>query len=155
MKPILEQAMAIGTRRFVLLSSSQLLPGDPIMGEVHAWLADNALEWAVLRPSWFMQNFSEGPHGQTIRDESTIYSATANGRVGFISADNIAEVAVALLTSEGSLDEGVCGGDKSGAGRVQQREAGRFDGERAAGFGSAAQPRRPGSPLQPSLSVTA
>ncbi|MET3892657.1 ergot alkaloid biosynthesis protein [Bosea sp. OAE506] len=104
MKPILEQAMASGTRRFVLLSSSQLLPGDPMMGEVHAWLADNALEWAVLRPSWFMQNFSEGPHGHTIRDERTIYSATATGRVGFISADDIAEVALALLTSERSLD---------------------------------------------------
>lgn len=104
MKPILEQAMASGTRRFVLLSSSQLLPGDPMMGEVHAWLADHALEWAVLRPSWFMQNFSEGPHGQTIRDERTIYSATATGRVGFISADDIAEVALALLTSERSLD---------------------------------------------------
>jgi ergot alkaloid biosynthesis protein len=104
MQPILEQAMALGTRRFVLLSSSQFVPGDPMMGEVHAWLATNAPEWAVLRPSWFMQNFSEGPHGRTIREESAIYSATDTGRVGFISADDIAEVAVALLTAERSLD---------------------------------------------------
>ncbi|HEV2604757.1 MAG TPA: ergot alkaloid biosynthesis protein, partial [Microvirga sp.] len=71
---------------------SQFVPGDPMMGEVHAWLATNAPEWAVLRPSWFMQNFSEGPHGRTIREESAIYSATDTGRVGFISADDIAEV---------------------------------------------------------------
>jgi uncharacterized protein YbjT (DUF2867 family) len=100
MQPILDRAIALGTRRFVLLSSSQLESGGPMMGEVHAWLADNAPELAVLGPSWFMQNFSSGPHGRTIRQESTIYSATDTGRVGFISADDIAAAAVATLTAE-------------------------------------------------------
>lgn len=68
MQPILERAIARGTRRFVLLSSSQFARGGPMMGEVHAWLADNAPEWAVLRPSWFMQNFSCGPHGPRGRE---------------------------------------------------------------------------------------
>ncbi|GGK55665.1 ergot alkaloid biosynthesis protein [Salinarimonas ramus] len=104
MRPILERAMAAGTRRFVLLSSSQLAPGGNMMGEIHAWLAENAPEWAVLRPSWFMQNFSTGPHGRTIREESAIYSATDTGRVGFVSADDIAAAAVAALTGERSLD---------------------------------------------------
>ena len=105
MRPLLEGAMARQVRRFVLLSSSLLERDGPMMGEVHAWLADNAPEWAVLRPSWFMQNFSDGPHARTIRDEDAIYSATGSARVGFIDADDIAAAAVACLTSAEPLND--------------------------------------------------
>ena len=105
MRPLLEGAMARGVRRFVLLSSSLLERGGPMMGAVHDWLADSAPEWAVLRPSWFMQNFSEGPHARTIRDEDAIYSATGRARVGFIDADDIAAAAVACLTSSEPLND--------------------------------------------------
>ncbi|MFN3724419.1 MAG: hypothetical protein ACK4VZ_15405 [Paracoccaceae bacterium] len=46
-----------------------------------------------------MQNFTEGAHGDTIRNESAIYSATGTGRVGFIDADDIAAAAVTALTA--------------------------------------------------------
>lgn len=105
MRPLLEGAMARKVRRFVLLSSSLLERDGPMMGGVHAWLADNAPEWAALRPSWFMQNFSDGPHARTIRDENAIYSATGSARVGFIDADDIAAAAVACLTSAQPLDD--------------------------------------------------
>jgi ergot alkaloid biosynthesis protein len=107
MQPLLEEAMERGVRRFVLLSSSLIAPGGPMMGEVHAWLAESAPEWAVLRPSWFMQNFSEGPHAKTIRDEGIIYSATATGRVGFIDAEDIAATAAACLTATTPLNSDV------------------------------------------------
>ncbi|WP_299837121.1 NAD(P)H-binding protein [uncultured Jannaschia sp.] len=105
MRPLLETAMARGVRRFVLLSSSLLERGGPMMGEVHDWLSGTAPEWAVLRPSWFMQNFSEGPHARTIRDEDAIYSAAGRARVGFIDADDIAAAAVACLTSSEPLND--------------------------------------------------
>ncbi len=70
------------------------------MGQVHQWLAGSGTEWAVLRPSWFMENFSEGPHCTTIRDERAIYTATGHGRVPFISAHDIARGAAAALTAE-------------------------------------------------------
>ena len=107
MQPLLEEAMGRGVRRFVLLSSSLLEPGGPMMGEVHAWLAKSAPEWAVLRPSWFMQNFSEGPHAPTIREEGIIYSATGTGRVGFIDAEDIAAAAAACLIARTLLNSGV------------------------------------------------
>jgi uncharacterized protein YbjT (DUF2867 family) len=107
MQPHLEEAMERGVRRFVLLSSSLLAPGGPMMGEVHAWLAESAPEWVVLRPSWFMQNFSEGPHATTIRDEGIIYSATGTGRVGFIDAEDIAATAAACLTATTPLNSDV------------------------------------------------
>ncbi|MAU43878.1 MAG: ergot alkaloid biosynthesis protein [Yangia sp.] len=105
MRPLLEGAMACGVRRFVLLSSSLLERGGPMMGAVHDWLAGTAPEWAVLRPSWFMQNFSEGPHARTIREEDAIYSATGKARVGFIDAEDIAAAAVACLTSSEPLND--------------------------------------------------
>lgn len=93
-----------GVRRFVLLSASLLPAGGPGAGQVHAWLRDNAAEWVVLRPSWFMQNFSEGLHRATIMAEDRIYSATADGRVAFISADDIAAVACVAITGADALN---------------------------------------------------
>ncbi len=107
MQPLLEAAMERGVRRFVLLSSSLLEPGGPMMGEVHAWLDESAPEWAVLRPSWFMQNFSEGPHAATIREEGIIYTATGTGRVGFIDAEDIAATAAACLSAKTPLNSDV------------------------------------------------
>ena len=94
----MERAMRAGVRRFVLLSASSLDAGGPMMGAVHAWLRDHAPEWVVLRPTWFMQNFSEGQLLASIRDEGAIYTATGDGRIGFIDAEDIAAVAVEALT---------------------------------------------------------
>lgn len=88
-----------GVRRFVLLSASLLPAGGPGAGQAHQWLLENAAEWAVLRPSWFMQNFSEGPHRATIMAEGRIYTAAGDGRVGFIDAEDIARVAAAALSA--------------------------------------------------------
>lgn len=99
--PVLEKAIDIGLKRIVLLSASAIEAGGPMMGEVHAWLIKYAPEWTVLRPTWFMQNFSEQHHVKTINDESKIYSATGTGRVAFIDAQDIARVAAdALLSAE-------------------------------------------------------
>jgi ergot alkaloid biosynthesis protein len=100
MAAFIERALASGVRRFVLLSASSLPEGGPAMGSVHRFLRERAPEWAALRPTWFMQNFSEQQHRATIRDEGVIYSATADGRVPFVDADDIAEVAVRALLDE-------------------------------------------------------
>ena len=99
MTEFIEMAIDRGVARFVLLSASSLDAGGPAMGQVHQGLQTSGVEWAVLRPSWFMENFSEGPHRATIRDERAIYSATAHGRVPFISAHDIAAAAATALTA--------------------------------------------------------
>ncbi|MEM8682278.1 MAG: ergot alkaloid biosynthesis protein [Pseudomonadota bacterium] len=98
MEPFLRRAINDGVERFVLLSASSLESGGPMMGSVHAWLSEHAPEWAVLRPTWFMQNFCGQQHLASIRDESAIYTATEEGRIGFIDAEDIAAVAVEFLT---------------------------------------------------------
>lgn len=101
MLPFLRQARATGVRRAVLLSSSAIPAGGPAVGQVHEELPGLFEEWAVLRPSWFMQNFAgHAPHARSIREEGAIRTAAGNGRVGFIDASDIAAVAVRALTDE-------------------------------------------------------
>lgn len=94
-----ETAIARGCRRLVLLSASLLPAGGPGHGQIHAWLETHAPEWAVLRPSWFMQNFSEGQLLEPIRAEGAVYTAAGDGKVAFVSADDIAACAAACLTA--------------------------------------------------------
>lgn len=54
MKIFIALAREKGVRRFVLLSASSLEAGGPAMGQVHQYLLDLKVDYAVLRPSWFM-----------------------------------------------------------------------------------------------------
>jgi festuclavine dehydrogenase len=50
-----EFASSKGVNKFVLLSATTLEKGGPIMGEVHEHLDSTpGIEYAVLRPTWFM-----------------------------------------------------------------------------------------------------
>lgn len=101
MLPFLRRARASGVRRAVLLSSSAIPAGGPAVGQVHAALPGIFDEWAVLRPSWFMQNFTgDHLHARTVRAEGVIRTAAGEGRVGFIDAEDIAAVAVRALLDD-------------------------------------------------------
>ncbi|MET8723589.1 NmrA family NAD(P)-binding protein [Streptomyces misionensis] len=101
MLPFLHRARTAGVHRAVLLSSSAIPEGGPAVGKVHQALPELFDQWAVLRPSWFMQNFTgTHAHARSIRDEGIIWTATEGGRVGFVDAEDIAAVAVRALTDE-------------------------------------------------------
>ncbi|MBF6055110.1 NAD(P)H-binding protein [Streptomyces eurocidicus] len=101
MLPFLRQARAAGIRRAVLLSSSAVPAGGPATGEVHQALPGLFDQWAVLRPSWFMQNFTgTHAHARGIREDGLILTAAGTGKVAFVDADDIAAVAVHALTSD-------------------------------------------------------
>jgi uncharacterized protein YbjT (DUF2867 family) len=101
MLPFLQRAAAAGVRRAVLLSSSAIPEGGPAVGTVHQALPGLVEQWAVLRPSWFMQNFTGShPHALGIRAHGTVLTAAGSGRVGFVDAGDIAAVAVQALTGE-------------------------------------------------------
>ena len=105
MVPFLRQARAAGVHRAVLLSSSAIPEGGPAVGSVHRALPDLVEQWAVLRPSWFMQNFTgQHAHALSIREHGSILTATGSGRVGFIDAEDIAAVAFHALTDEHAPD---------------------------------------------------
>ncbi|HEX6340668.1 NmrA family NAD(P)-binding protein [Umezawaea sp.] len=97
-EPFLADALAAGVRRVVLLSSSAMEEGDRPLGALHSLVRAEVPEWTVLRPSWFMQNFT-GAHqvGAGVRT-GEIVSATGGARVAFVDAGDIAAVAGHALT---------------------------------------------------------
>jgi uncharacterized protein YbjT (DUF2867 family) len=105
MLPFLGRARAAGVSRAVLLSSSAIPEGGPGVGAVHRALPEFFDQWAVLRPSWFMQNFTGAhAHARSIREHGEILTAAGSGRVGFVDADDIAAVAVHALTDDRAPD---------------------------------------------------
>ncbi|OXM68086.1 NmrA family NAD(P)-binding protein [Amycolatopsis vastitatis] len=96
-EPFLAKAFDAGVRRVVLLSSSAVTEDSPGLGDLQR-LVRAAPEWTVLKPSWFMQNFT-GEHlvARGVRD-GEIVTATGDARVAFVDAGDIAAVAVRALT---------------------------------------------------------
>jgi uncharacterized protein YbjT (DUF2867 family) len=57
-------------------------------------------EWAILRPSWFMQDFvTEHYLARMVRD-GVLQTASAGGRIAYIDADDIGATAAALLVGD-------------------------------------------------------
>ncbi|WP_308162775.1 NAD(P)H-binding protein [Nocardia alni] len=94
----LTTAVRAGVRRVVLLSSSAVPLAGSGLGALPPLVRALAPEWAVLRPSWFMQNFvGTHPMADGIRERGEIVTATGQGRVAFVDAEDIAAVAVRAL----------------------------------------------------------
>jgi len=102
MLPFIERALKRGVRRVVVLSSSAVPEGAPGLGAVHKAVRERAPEWAVLKPSWFMQNFVDERHhhGGSLKRDGLLVTATGEGRVGFVDAHDIAEVAARAIADE-------------------------------------------------------
>ncbi len=101
--------MASGVRRLVLLSARGVdVPGyfgdghevGGPHGEGERALRASGVEWTILRPGWFAQNFSEGVFLDSVR-AGELALPTGDGKAAFVDADDIAAVAVAALTEDG------------------------------------------------------
>ncbi|MCP2259999.1 Uncharacterized conserved protein YbjT, contains NAD(P)-binding and DUF2867 domains [Streptoalloteichus tenebrarius] len=100
-RPFLTAARGEGVERVVLLSSSAVREGDPLLGQIHRLVRTMFPEWTVLRPSWFMRNIvGDHPVAHGIRTEGRIITATGDGRVGFVDAADIAAVAARALLDD-------------------------------------------------------
>ncbi|KJA23919.1 hypothetical protein HYPSUDRAFT_201042 [Hypholoma sublateritium FD-334 SS-4] len=103
-KTFISLARSRGVKRFVLLSASMIEAGQSELGQIHQCLIDSGVEYAVLRPTWFQQNFGV-TYLTSIRDQNSTFSATEDGRIPFVSTEDIAEAAYQGLTAEPSLNK--------------------------------------------------
>lgn len=102
--PFLDLAARAGVSRLVALSSLGVeFPGEPTHSgrrQLEQQILQSPIPSTILRPTGFAQNFSEGfllPGVLT----GTVMTATADGAVAFIDADDIAAVAATALTQDG------------------------------------------------------
>lgn len=86
-----------GVRNFVLLSAR----GMDFTMPHEAAVSGSGVDWTILRPAWFAQNFSEDMMLPAVL-AGEVALPTGEGRHGFIDVDDIAAVAVAALTGGGS-----------------------------------------------------
>ncbi|GAA3284304.1 NAD(P)H-binding protein [Dactylosporangium vinaceum] len=92
-------AAAHGVRRLVLLSAPGAVhPQHPLFA-VEAAVRASGAAWTVLRPGWFAQNFTEtGWREQLLGGELAL--PAGDGRTPFVDAEDIADVAVAALSTD-------------------------------------------------------
>ncbi|MFF3019447.1 NAD(P)H-binding protein [Streptomyces sp. NPDC057939] len=89
-----------GVRRLVLLSAR-------VWGEMPGRLATeeavqaSGLDWTILRPTWFAQNFTELDLFAALLQEGELRLPTGEGREAFVDLDDLAEVAAVALTEDG------------------------------------------------------
>jgi uncharacterized protein YbjT (DUF2867 family) len=94
------EAVAAGVRRLVLLSAPGAETDDdhPLKPAEQA-LRGSGVDWTILRPTWFSQNFSETFWLPGVL-QGTLPLPTGDGRTAFVDAEDIAEVAVSALTMD-------------------------------------------------------
>lgn len=107
-RPFVQRAKELGVGRVVLLSGRGAdVPGyaseDSIAGKTHIDGEDAVrncgLEWTIVRPAWFAQNFSEGFFRDAVM-AGELRLPAGDGAASFVDAEDIAAVAVAALTED-------------------------------------------------------
>lgn len=98
---LVADAVAADVRRLVLLSAygvGRADDGHPLKAAEQA-VRDSGVDWTILQPDWFAQNFSESFWLQGVL-AGTLTLPTGDGRTPFVDAEDIAEVAAAALTED-------------------------------------------------------
>jgi uncharacterized protein YbjT (DUF2867 family) len=108
-RPFVKRAEELGVERVVLHSGRGVdVPGymDPSAPAAQTHIdgedavRSSGLEWTILRPGWFAQNFSEGFFAEAVKAGEMRFPA-GDGAATFVDVEDIADVAVAALTEDG------------------------------------------------------
>lgn len=93
-------AVGNGIKRLILLSGR----GEPEAQACEQVIMNAGVDWTILRASWFCQNFSES---HLLEPILAGYVSLPAGNVGepFVDVEDIADVAVTVLTEEGHHGE--------------------------------------------------
>ena len=94
-------AVDSGVRRIVLLSSGAIEEmGDTRLLDAEGTVRASGAEWTVLRAGWMDQNFDEGFFRDAVLS-GELALPVGDLRQAFVDAEDIAEVAAAVLTGDG------------------------------------------------------
>jgi len=99
---VIDKAKEAGVKRIVRLSGLAAAMGPDVhvgrwMKMIEHYLADSGMEWTIVRPGPFMQNFLN----LYPRQGRQYWLPVGNGRICHIDVDDVAEILAKVLTEEG------------------------------------------------------
>jgi uncharacterized protein YbjT (DUF2867 family) len=98
--PVIAAAKNLGVEHIVLISAFGVNHNEhaPLRIVEHL-LIDCGVPHTILRPNFFMENFSQGSISETIRGQNGTFASAGDGKTSFISVQDIAaSVVVAFQT---------------------------------------------------------
>ncbi|MCP3162419.1 NAD(P)H-binding protein [Myxococcus qinghaiensis] len=152
-------AVSKGIRRIVLLSSQGIeIMGDERLMAAERLVRGSGVDWTIVRPDWFNQNFDEGFFQPAIL-AGQVALPVGDTKQAFVDADDIAAVVAVALTKDGHEGQSydVSGPRALGFGEavaIIGRAAGRqvrFDGDADAYSASQQALGRPADAIQGEL----
>ncbi|WP_305985714.1 NAD(P)H-binding protein [Roseibium sp. MMSF_3544] len=93
-----EKAEQAGLRRVVLLSERN----EARAQACEKLVIESSLEWTILRPSWFMQNFNEGGFLDGVMS-GEVSAPDSGAPEPWVDLDDVADVAVAALLDDNHI----------------------------------------------------
>lgn len=102
--PVFQAAKQAGVEQIVFTSAYGVDQNEEApLRKVERQLEASGIAHTVLRPNFFMDNFSTGFIGPMIQGTNGIFVAAEDAKTSFIAITDIAAVAVAALTEEGHV----------------------------------------------------
>ncbi len=99
--PAIAHARQAGAKQAVFISAFGVNHAEQApLRVVEHMVMDSGIPYTILRPNFFMENFSEGFLAGGIRGQNGIFLAAGDGKTSFISAVDIAAVAVAAVQKQ-------------------------------------------------------
>ncbi|CAA7268342.1 unnamed protein product [Cyclocybe aegerita] len=98
-KTFVDLCVSRSLKRFVLLSGSHTHKGGPYIGKLHEYIENSGVEFTVLRPTSFLENFA-GIFAHGIRERNEIVTTVEGGRTPFVSGEDIAKAAFDTLFAD-------------------------------------------------------
>jgi len=96
--PFIEKARSAGIGHVVFNSALGMDQNEEApLRIVERAVMDSGIPYTILRPNFFMENFSTGSISPMIREQNSIFLAAGDGKTSFISTRDIAAVAAAAL----------------------------------------------------------
>ena len=96
--PLVEKAVEYGVEQFVLTSSLGMDQNpEAALAKIEKYLQTTGAQITILRPNFFMDNFTTGFVAPMIEHQNGIFVAADNAKTSFISCQDIAAVAVAAF----------------------------------------------------------
>jgi len=101
LKPVIGRAKALGLKHIVFTSALGMDQNEQApLRIVERALMDSGVNYTILRPNFFMENFSTGFVSPMIKGLGGIFLAAGDGKTSFISTNDIAEVAAVAFMNK-------------------------------------------------------